>query len=79
MTVSWVLPVSSFDRRFQSQVFERLPAFSIDIFAIDTQRFRDGCFVGGLANYLDFFWLCMLSVSSPMIRFNSSFSRLSLL
>ena len=71
--------MSRLDFGFQGKIFERLLALPIDILALETECFCDDCFVAGLADYLDFFWVCMFSVNSPMIRFNSSFSRLSLL
>lgn len=79
MTIGGMLPVDRFDLLFQCLIFDRLLQAAVDVLALDPQRCRAYRFDPGATDYLDFFCRCISSVSSPMSRLSSSFSRFSLL
>lgn len=79
MTIGRMLPVNRFDLLFQCLIFDRLLQAAVDVLALDPQRCRAYRFDPGTTDYLDFFCRCISSVSSPMSRLSSSFSRFILL
>jgi hypothetical protein len=71
--------MDSLNLLLECQVFGGLLSLAIDVLAVDPQRLGTDGFVLGAPRYFDFFCRCMFSVNSPISRFSSSFSRLSLL
>ena len=68
-----------FDLLFEGLISGRQALLAINVFAINPQGLSTDRFVAGATNYFDFFCKCIFSVNSPIKRFSSSFSRLSLL
>lgn len=79
MPIGRMLAVHRFNLLFQCLIFGSLLEWAVDILAVDPQRCRTYRLDPGTTDYLDFFCRCISSVSSPMSRFSSSFSRFSLL
>jgi len=67
------------DLFFEGVILSGQATFPVDILAIDPQSFGAHPLVAGLADYFNFFCKCIFKVNSPISRFSSSFSLLSLL
>lgn len=79
MSIGWMFTVHRFDLLPEGLIFGRLLQGAVDVLAVDPQRCCTYRFNPGATDYLDFFCRCISSVSSPMSRLSSSFSRFSLL